>query len=64
MKSAYPVKKVGQIYECPIDGTLMEVTYAWKDGSAMMKSLTGPRSGREDCIGGWSIFQLVKDIGS
>ncbi|EMQ4303655.1 hypothetical protein WG886_004361 [Yersinia enterocolitica] len=61
MKSAYPIKKVGQIYEC-MDGTLLEVTYAWNDGSAMMKNITGPRSGLEDCVGGWNIFKLVNDI--
>lgn len=62
MKSAYPMKKVGQVYECLIDGSLLEVTYAWKDGSAMMKLLNGPNAGRETCIGGWSVFNLVKDV--
>lgn len=62
MKSAYPMKKVGQVYECPIDGTLLEVTYAWKDGSAMMKSLTGPIVWREACVSGLSVFNLVKDV--
>lgn len=60
MKSAYPMKKVGQIYE-DMDGVQLEVTYAWKDGSSMMKHLNGSRSGREECINGQSIFKLVKD---
>lgn len=63
MKSAYPMKKVGQVYECPLDGTLLEVTYAWKDGSSMMKHLNGSRSGREYCINGQSVFKLIKDVG-
>jgi len=62
MKSAYPMKKIGQVYECPLDGTLLEVTYAWKDGSSMMRHLNGSRSGKEDCINGQSIFKLVKDV--
>ncbi|EPF16394.1 hypothetical protein HMPREF0201_02754 [Cedecea davisae DSM 4568] len=45
-----------------MDGTLLEVTYAWKDGTSMMKHLNGNRTGREDCINGQSIFKLVKDI--
>ena len=61
MKSAYPMKKVGQIYE-GMDGVQLEVTYAWKDGSSMMKHLNGSRSGREECINGQSIFKLVKDV--
>lgn len=64
MKSAYPAKKIGQVYECPIDGGLLEVTYAWKDGTAMMKHLDGVLCGRESCIGGQSIFNLVKDVES
>lgn len=63
MKSAYPIKKVGQIYEC-MDGTHLEVTHAWKDGSALMKHINGNRCGREDCIGGQSVFKLIKDIES
>lgn len=62
MKSAYPVKKVGQIYKSLIDETIFEVTYAWKDGSAMMKHLNGCLAGRESCINGQSIFELVKDV--
>lgn len=61
MKSAYPMKKIGQIYE-DIDGILLEVTYAWKDGSSMMKALNGSIAGREMCVNGQSIFKLVKDI--
>lgn len=61
MKSAYPVKKVGQVYEC-MDGLQLEVTYAWKDGAALMKHLNGPFCGREECINGQSIFRLVKDV--
>lgn len=61
MKSAYPIKKTGQIYE-DMDGILLEVTYAWKDGSSMMKILNGNRAGREMCINGQSVFKLVKDI--
>ena len=61
MKSAYPMKNVGQVYET-MDGTLLEVTYAWKDGTSMMKHLNGNRTGREDCLNGQSIFKLVKDI--
>jgi len=61
MKSAYPVRKVGQVYEC-MDGIQLEVTYAWKDGSALMKHLNGALLGREDCINGQSIFRLIKDV--
>lgn len=61
MKSAYQMKKVGQIYE-DMDGIQLEVTYAWSDGSAMMKHLNGVLAGREWCINGQSVFKLVKDV--
>ena len=61
MKSAYPIKKIGQIYE-GMDGIQLEVTYAWRDGSAMMKHLNGVLAGRESCINGQSVFKLITDV--
>lgn len=61
MKSAYPMKKVGQIYE-DMDGIQLEVTHAWKDGASMMRILNGDRAGSESCINGQSVFKLIRDV--